>query len=483
MYRCTVPDQDIPTDMLELACLLLMLTDPARETSAPEPSVKEQSKIAMKSPNAMECATRMAPITNRKHDEWPLQSLTLTSDWNGLRTDLEESGIYLQGRYTALLMENFSGGLDTGFFGGGPIGLTLTADTEKLLSHDGGTFFIDLEYFDWYNDRFPQQNAFDPTGSWVGSNGNFIDDDESTFAAIAQLYYEQSFFDDACSLRFGKMDANSTFSNIDAAGSFQYNLMHNPPSLNLYLPTYPEEATALQARVHVGDHVTGHFGWYDGTSAALDPATGSVGPGTGTRGPATFFDNDGHWFLITEWEVDWQLSDRHPGSFAFGAWLQTGRTTTAGSSSDGVEDVPGLYMSWQQTIWSGDKHSANTGGGIRFFGQFSLSDADKNPSHWSLMAGLSATGIIPGRPADALGLAGGWTAFSGNQAIYQSVLPNGDPGPAGGHETGLELFYKAQITPWLYVQPGFEWIGSPGGGESSPLDDDIIGYVLVGMEF
>lgn len=465
--------------MLELTYLLLLLAD----TPDTDASTSEAAKATMDAPNQMECATRMAPVSVRKHDEWPLESMTLTSDWNGLRTDLEDNGLFLQARYTALLMENFKGGLDTGFFGGGPIGLTLTADTHKLFGHEGGTFFIDLEYFDWYNDRFPQQNGFDPTGSWVGSNGNFIDEDESTFAAIAQLYYEQSILDDVGSIRFGKIDANDTFSSIDAAGSFQYNLMHNTPTLNLYFPTYPAEATALQAALHLGEHVTGHFGWYDGTNAAFDPATGRTGPSTGTRGPATFFDNDGHWFLITEWEFDWHLAPHLPGSISVGGWLQTGRTTTAGSSATGVEDVPGGYVSWQQTIWCGDVASADAGGGIHFFGQFGLSDPDKNPAHWSLMAGLSATGVVPGRPADAIGLAGGWTAFSDDPAIYQSSLPSGAAGPAGGHETGIELFYKAQLTPWCYVQPGFEWIGSPGGGDTSPLEDDVIGYLIVGMEF
>ena len=99
------------------------------------------------------------------------------------------------------------------------------------------------------------------------------------------------------------------------------------------------------------------------------------------------------------------------------------------------------------------------------------------------MTGLSATGVIPGRPADAVGIAGGWTAFSDDPEIYQSTMPDGSAGPAGGQEIGFEVFYKAQLTPWCYVQPGFEWIGSPGGGDTSPLEDDVIGYLLVGVEF
>ena len=145
--------------------------------------------------------------------------------------------------------------------------------------------------------------------------------------------------------------------------------------------------------------------------------------------------------------------------------------------------MAGFYASWQQTIWSGDKAMADRGGGVRFFGQFGLSDPDKNPVHWSLMAGISGTGIVPGRPNDAIGIGGSWTAFTDDPAIFQSTTRTGAPGPSGGNETAIEAFYRAQVTPWLYVQPGLEWIGSPGGGDSAPLDDDLIGYLIVGMEF
>ena len=459
--------------------LLLAQTAGSDQTTAPPPP-----PVAPKQASSLACPTRMAPVADdRDHDGWLWGSSTLTGDWNGLREQLEDDGFVLQGRYTSIMMENFEGGLSTGFFGGGAAGVTLTIDTETCLDHDGGTVFIDWEYFDWYNGTFGRLDTYDPTGSVVGSNGNFIDDDQSGFNAIAQLYYDQQLIENVLSMRFGKMDANSTFSNIEPAGAFQYNLMHNPATLNPYFPTYPAEATALQAQLNLGQYVTGYFGWYDGTTAAYDPATGRSGPDTGTRGPATFFDNDGHWFLITEWSVSWSIDDAYLGSLAVGGWLQTGRTGTGGTDTQGVVDVPGMYATFQQVLWAPDRDTAKSGGGIQLFGQFGLSDPDKNPVHWSMMGGVSATGVIPGRPDDAIGLAGGWTAFSDNPGIYQSQLRNGAPGASGGHETAVEVFYKAQVTPWLFVQPGFEWIGSPGGGETQSLEDDVIGYLVVGMEF
>ena len=114
----------------------------------------------------------------------------------------------------------------------------------------------------------------------VGSNGNFINDDQSGFNAIAQLYYDQQLIDNVLSLRF-KMDANATFSNVEPSGAFR-NLMHNPATLNPYFPTYPPKPPRCSAGESrpVRHRVPG---WYDGTTAAYDPATGRSGS---TRAPA-----------------------------------------------------------------------------------------------------------------------------------------------------------------------------------------------------
>jgi carbohydrate-selective porin OprB len=57
------------------------------------------------------------------------------------------------------------------------------------------------------------------------------------------------------------------------------------------------------------------------------------------------------------------------------------------------------------------------------------------------------------------------------------------PGASGGSESSIEFFYLAQLTAWLYVQPGLLWIHTPGGGDPAPIDDATMLYLLVGVEF
>lgn len=421
-------------------------------------------------------------------EDYPWWENTLTGDWGGWRTEMAGRGIVINMHYVSLLMQNSHGGFDTGFVGAGPFAITSTIDTEKLWGHEGGTIFFDWEFNRWYNGPFPPNNTFDPTGSYVGANTNFIDADVAELNQIAQLYYEQSWWHDGATLSFGKLDANVTFASVAAAGAFQNSIAMYTSTLNRFIPTYPNESTALIATLGDENVLMGSFGWFDGTSAAYDPATGISGPDTGPRGPRTFFDNNGHWWIVAQLDAAWHLDLTRPGRMAVGGWIQTGRTSAVttnvdGSPSAGVTDVPGAYVQWQQVVWAPSADLADDGGGIACFGQFGWSDPNKNPVHWSLMTGVSATGVFPERLADATGIMFAYSDFTNNPNVFRSVQQSGEPGPAGGHEASLESFYLYQWTSWAYFQPGVMWIMSPGAGNPPPLGDALLVYGVMGIEF
>mgnify|MGYP001463978214 CR=1 FL=1 len=414
--------------------------------------------------------------------DYPWYENTLTGDWGGMRTELAQRGVVFDIRYVSMLMGNTRGGLDTGFYGAGPPGITITLDTERLCGHEGGMLFFDWEFSHWYNGRFAPSGLFDPTGSYVGDNTNFPSSNQPGLNQVAQLYYQQSLFDDRFSLAFGKMDANVPFANVPAAGAFQNNIAMYTSTLNPYLPTYPNEATAVVATVK-SDRLDWKLGLFDGTTAAFDPATGAVGPSTGPRGPRTFFDNDGHWLWMTQADLSWDIDATLPGMFGAGAWLHTGTSATGAATPEAVRDVPGWYLQWSQRVWAPSAELAADNGGIAYFGQFGWSDPNKNPVHWSLMTGFSATGVFPTRLADAAGIMFAHSQFSDNADVYQSTLRSGQPGASGGSEQSVEAFYLWQWSSWSYVQPGMMWIRTPGGGNPAALEDAVLVYTLVGVEF
>ena len=471
--------------LLQIALMALMQAESTPETTPPEARPPERSRV-MDAPNQYVGLTTIGwnPMGGDGfYGDWPWGSDGITGDWGGLRSDLEEHGIRLFGEYSSFLQENFTGGLDTGFYGAGAVEIALIIDAERFVGIEGGTFVANYGYSSWYNQRFEPSGLYDPTGSWLGDNANLFDPDQSTLNQINQLYWRQELFDDDFRVTFGKIDACATFVSMPSTSGFNYAGAGYMGQISQFIPTYPNEATGLELSLNITEKITASFGWYDGTSAAFNPQTGETGPATGPRGPDSFFNNDGHWFLITQCDVSWDLDDTRPGTLSAGGWMQTGTSVTVGDSINGVEDVPGCYLQVQQTVFATDADSAAAGGGIQAFGRLAWSPPEKNPVGWSYLVGVSATGVIPQRPADALGIMGSITCFSDQTAVYRSLQEDGSPGNAGGNETAIEVFYRAQLTPSVFVQPGIEWIANPSGGAPATLDDAVAGYFEINIQF
>ena len=469
--------------VIMIPLLLIMTGTDARADDDPS---EITSKTAPSPPNQYPPMTSVGPIdlvNQPSFEGWPMGSSGITGNWGGVRNDLIEHGIHFNGSYSALMFDNFQGGFDTGFFGGGITQLELTVETEKAIDIEGGLFFMNVAQMTWYNGRFEPPGSFSPTGSVIGEDANFPPGDQSGTLQMNQCFWRQSLAKNALQIAFGKIDANVTFAAIDAAGGFQNGLGAVPTPLNEFLPTFPNPAMGLQIDVQIDSDVEAHFGWWDGTTAAFNPVTGEIGPPTGDHGVGSFFNNDDHWFLISQVDCSWELGATTPGEISIGGWFQTGTSRTNGDSRTGVDDVPGWYVNLAQTLWSRDETSAAEGGGIQLFGSIGWSPGSKNPNNWSAMAGLSATGVVPGRNSDALGVMVGTTVFSDDPAISQSTMPDGMPGPAGGAETLAEVFYRIQLTPAMMVQPGLEWVVDPGGGSPAQLENALSGYLAIMIEF
>ena len=78
----------------------------------------------------------------------------------------------------------------------------------------------------------------------------------------------------------------------------------------------------------------------------------------------------------------------------------------------------------------------------------------------SLVAGLIYTGLFPCRDGDVLGAGYAWTE------LYQGGT---------NQETVFEVFYKAEMTPRICIQPDLQYIVTPSG-----IDRDAL---AVGVRF
>ena len=118
---------------------------------------------------------------------------------------------------------------------------------------------------------------------------------------------------------------------------------------------------------------------------------------------------------------------------------------------------------------------AHTGPG-RLRGLDAFAGADYSPGSVSLAylqvtAGLRYTGLFPGHDRDVLALGVAHTEFSRRFNTAASVPTDG----RYSSETALEANYDYHLTPWVSVQPVWQYYFNPGGAGRRP-DAVLLGF-------
>jgi porin len=107
---------------------------------------------------------------------------------------------------------------------------------------------------------------------------------------------------------------------------------------------------------------------------------------------------------------------------------------------------------------------------------------DRNFVVFSLNAGLTLQGPLPGRDSDVLGFGMGYGKVSGSAAAFdrQTAFFSGGFVPVQTGETFLELTYQYQLIPSVRLQPDLQYVFNPGGGVANPgIPDQSVNNELV----
>lgn len=386
----------------------------------------------------------------------------VTGDWGGLRSSLEDIGISIGAENVFEFSNVFTGGINkkTSYRNLFTIGLEF--DTQTVFGLQGGTFFIQ------YLSVTAENGGTADSGDIQGYSN--IENDRS-LNVIYELWYEQVLFEDKLRIKVGKVDANSEFAYVaplrefSAAGELTNSSAGFQPTIQGF-PSYPDPAMSINLFItpYTDDNLelTFGYGFYDG-AAGVDGVT------NGSRGPSTFFDNDhsGDYFHIVEGQLAWNNLGKLPGgSLSVGGWYHTGDFMTFdGGKRDGTGGIYGTIHQ-QLTAPEGDQSDR----GLYVFGQFGMADDDVAEIARVYSGGLVQVGLGGVRPDDKLGL-------------YATLADLSDETAAGfdKDELAIEAFYRLQITPAIYVQPGVQYIVNPSG--DSDIDDAVVGQLRVGITF
>jgi porin len=122
----------------------------------------------------------------------------------------------------------------------------------------------------------------------------------------------------------------------------------------------------------------------------------------------------------------------------------------------------GIYGVADQMVWRGQESSVN------LFVRAGFSPSDRNLVSYYVDGGLGVKGPLPGRKDDTLTLGVAYARISRDAILADKDALSIGGGPYGvrDKEMVFEASYAAQVTPWWSVQPDFQYILHPNGGQN-----------------
>ncbi|MGD8452740.1 MAG: carbohydrate porin [Phycisphaerae bacterium] len=373
------------------------------------------------------------------------ESDRLTGDWCGGRSFLEDRGITIDLGLTTIYQHNARGGVQTknAHRVSGSYDLELSLDFEAIKLWQGGMLYA-LAEGSW-DDGISDAGY---VGDLFGVNGDAGGDRSID---LTELWYEHTFFDGGLRVRAGKLDLGVDFETNAFANDETAQFLNNALINSGNVP-FPDNGHGIQFVATPCDWLYFGAGVADAEADARE---------TGFR---TAYHGRGDSFSIYEFGLTPRLQTAWgelPGNYRFGLWYDPqpkerffddldGRRRTVPYRRDDV----GFYTSIDQVIFRERPDDEGDEQGLGVFVRYSFAHGDVNEIEHFWSAGAQYQGLIPTRDDDVI-------AFGAAQGLLSEDLrlTGADP----HRETVLELYYRAELLPWLSVGPDFQWILRPGG--------------------
>ena len=408
--------------------------------------------------------TLLATPASAQASDW-LTRDTLTGDWGGTRTALKDKGVTVGLSWTMEGLGNATGGIRQGAVYDGFTDLQFDFDLEKLAGWKGGTIRV---------------AGYSTQGHGLSSKdiGNLLTVSSIESAPVfwlGEVYLDQK-LGDTLALRIGQLGVDQDFWISDTAGVFinstfgwsGFNGLNLPnggnavplPTPGVRLRWSPDAAWSLQGAVYNGNPLGGNDNNPNGLSFPVNDGVLAIIEASYTSAPKGGLS----------------------GTYKVGAWYNSESFDNLSLAANGVSladpaasgplrqsGMYALYAMVDHQLWA--KPGAD-GEGLSGFLRIAVApEQDRSPVTFYFDTGLAYTGLLPGRPDDILGLGFAYAGLSSSLADLDRATNafTGVNGPVQDYEAVIELTYQAAVTPWLSVQPFFQYVIHPGGNVPSPL--------------
>jgi len=397
-----------------------------------------------------------------------------TLDPGGVRTALRKQGVEVGGAYYGETYYNWGGIKDGGQYDG-VLELYLNADMQKLGLWKGLCF-----HTDGY-----QIHGNSITGENVGGLMPVSSLEAEPSTRLFELWLEQHLFNDTVSVKFGQLAADADFFYAEGGGYFLNGTWgwapiaaENNPNGG---PAYPLATPGVRVAVSPTDKLNMMVGLYNGDPAPQCNKAGGNPQRCNDHGLDFELDDDP--LLMAEAAYSYDLAGgRLPGTIKVGGWNHFGTfehqrvdvggesIAVTGNGGKPLDNDWALYGIIDQLIWR--VPGSEEPQGVSVFARVAGAPEDRNLVDFYFDAGFTFTGMIPGRPNDALAVGFAYTGIS--DQVTALDVDSGEP-VARKYESLVEIAYTFEIKEGWILQPDFQYFWNPGGGVAEVDDAAVVG--------
>ncbi len=123
-----------------------------------------------------------------------------------------------------------------------------------------------------------------------------------------------------------------------------------------------------------------------------------------------------------------------------------------------------MFFQGQKVLWRGASRPGGPPANIAVYGAADVSFDKPQPVDFDTLGGFNFTGLVPGRPSDALGLQVHYQRLSAIEANYETRTQDrfAGPGPSQSRNGfAFEAVVNIQVTRWFQVRPIGQYFVNP----------------------
>ncbi|MCK0746090.1 carbohydrate porin [Chromohalobacter nigrandesensis] len=378
-------------------------------------------------------------------------------DWGGERTALEDAGVAFSFDYVGEAASILDGGYRdshvTKYADQFAVGANV--DLDKLAGIPDAEFQVTMVNRNGHtaNDRLS-----DPDATIGGSNVQEVQG-RGPVTRLTQFWYRQGFFDDALSIKLGRIPFGDDFATIDS--NFQ-NLAFGgaqPGNWGNNIYNWPISQWAAVIRTNFASDWYAQLGAFNINDSNLENDNGFDLRTSGTEG--TLFPVElGYTPTLNGMD----------GAYKLGFYTQNveNRAYGAGPATDTSDTNTGLYYVVQQQVTT---RGGNPDRGLTLFSMGNANHGDTAGIDRYLSIGATYEGPFDARPQDDAGI--GLAYLHVNDDVndyvdYYNATPAGlsSPLPRQGHEYDAEIYYSFNLTDYLALRPNLQYVVNPSAVDS-----------------